>query len=172
MPEPRKRASQTRKAAPRTDLTAKRRAEQQAKLTEEQLAEQERMSTAAVEKEVEDSTTIDDFTGEGVTEEEMAAVGVTDVVEHDVGEAGYQDEVEEIDDFTEEGKAKAAAAEAAAAAEEGDVKLREATEIVRAREDCQFMLGAGNHYYFSAGRAAKVPKHVADHMREKGLIWD
>ena len=166
MPEPRKRASQTRKSVPRTDLTAKRRAEQQAQLTEEQLAEQERISTATAEKEVEDSTTIDDYTGEGVTEEELAQHGVTDVVEHDVGVKGYEEPVEEIDDFTEEGKAKAAAQQQVVA-EEAEVELRDATEIVRPREDCQFMLGAGNHYYFSAGRRCEGPQaRRRSHARE------
>lgn len=165
MPEAKnpKTASQTRKRTQRTDLTANRRQQAQENLTKEQEEEQARMATAAVEKEIEDSTTIDDYTGQGVTPEEMAEHGVVDVEVHEVGEQPYVPPVEEVDDLTID--------ESQIEIDTSDVKVEESAEIIRPREDCQFMMGAGNHYRFSAGRAAKVPTHVAAHMREKGLLW-
>jgi hypothetical protein len=140
-------------------------------LTKEQEEEQARLTTAATERKVENDSTIDDFTGEGVTDEEMEAHGATDVVVQDVGPEIYESERDEVVDLTgtpEERQDR----EAPKVEERPTEVLQSATEIVRPREDCHFIMGAGNLYTFSAGRAAKVPKHVADHMREKGLIWD
>lgn len=159
---PRKSASQTRTAAPRTDLTARRRDDQAKALTEEQIKEQERITTVTAAKKAEDSTTIDDFTGEGVSQEELDAYGATAVVEQQVTEPAYEPPLDEIDDKTIEPEE----------VQYEQVSVASATEIVRPREDCRFIFGAGNYYSFSAGRAAKVPAPVAAHMREKGLVWD
>lgn len=165
---PRKSASQSRKATQRTDLTARRRDKQQAELTEKELEEQARLTTASAEAEAVRDNTIDDFTGEGVTEEEKRQHGVTDVVMQDVEEEGYKPPDDEVVDLTGTQEER----DAQPVIEQETVEVQSANEIVIPREDCRFMLGAGNIYRFSAGRRAKVPAHVAAHMREKGLIWD
>jgi hypothetical protein len=43
---------------------------------------------------------------------------------------------------------------------------------IRVNEDLEKVtIGAGNHYDFEAGRRYSVPKHVADHLEEKGYVW-
>lgn len=165
---PRKSASQSRKATQRTDLTARRRDKQQAELSEKELEEQARLTTAAAEAQQEKDNTIDDFTGEGVTEEEMREHGVSEVVVQDVEEEGYQPPSDDVVDMTGTQEER----DAQPVVETEVITMQNASEIVIPREDCRFMLGAGNIYRFSAGRRAKVPAHVAAHMREKGLIWD
>lgn len=56
--------------------------------------------------------------------------------------------------------------------EEVDASLSENSVIVRVNEDIDDMtLGVGTLYTFKMGQKYKVPKAVADHLEEKGLIW-
>lgn len=153
--------------APRTDLTARRKEEQQAALSAEQQAEQQRMSTASVEQQIEDTLAIDDYTGEGVTDQEMEEHGAQVVIEHEVGPEEYVEPVDAIDDRTVPDAEREPDEEIPFEA----MVMRPSTEIVIPREDCRFILGAGNEYTFTAGRRAKVKAEVAAHMREKGLVW-
>lgn len=49
--------------------------------------------------------------------------------------------------------------------------VQDATRVIRLREDCDPTIGAGNHYNFKAMVPYKVPKHVADHLEEVGLVY-
>lgn len=52
------------------------------------------------------------------------------------------------------------------------VNTDEMPVVIRAKETIENMtFGVENHYSFQEGRQYKVPKRVADHMEEKGLIW-
>lgn len=56
--------------------------------------------------------------------------------------------------------------------EEVEINVSEAVVVIRVNEDIEDMtLGVGNNYTFKAGQKYKVPKHVADHLEEKGYIW-
>jgi hypothetical protein len=47
------------------------------------------------------------------------------------------------------------------------------TQIIRVAEDLDFVtIGVGNHYSFKAGQKYKVSKHVAQHLQEKGYLYD
>lgn len=48
---------------------------------------------------------------------------------------------------------------------------QKSSEVVRVNEDISMTYGAGNHYDFEAGKKYRVPKAVAKHLEEKGLIW-
>jgi hypothetical protein len=44
--------------------------------------------------------------------------------------------------------------------------------IVRVNESIdQMTYGAGNHYTFVAGQRYRVPRDVAEHLEEAGLVW-
>lgn len=48
----------------------------------------------------------------------------------------------------------------------------EGTRVIRVAVDLEDVtIGAGNQYTFRRGKKYKVPKHVADHLEEKGLLW-
>jgi hypothetical protein len=56
--------------------------------------------------------------------------------------------------------------------EEVEINVSEAVVVIRVNEDIEDMtLGVGNNYTFKAGQKYKVPKHVADHLEEKGYVW-
>lgn len=151
---PKKSASSTVTKSTRGDLAAKRKAELDQQHSEERAAAAEHMSLATAAAQHEADTTVANYTTEPVSDEEAAAVGATTVVDIDptapTDSAGL-----EIDGD-----------------EEADDTPPPAFEMVRPREDCRFTMGAGREFNFSAGRAAKVPFEVAQHMREKGLLWD
>lgn len=45
--------------------------------------------------------------------------------------------------------------------------------VVRVAEDLPWVtIGAGNHYSFEVGKKYKVPAHVAQHLKEKGYLYD
>lgn len=53
------------------------------------------------------------------------------------------------------------------------VELADDTVVVRVAENIQDMtIGAGNHWSFQTGKKYKVPKNVADHLKEKGYLYD
>jgi hypothetical protein len=53
------------------------------------------------------------------------------------------------------------------------VDLADNTVVVRVAEDLDMMtIGVGNHYSFKAGVKYKVQKHVAEHLQEKGYLYD
>jgi hypothetical protein len=53
------------------------------------------------------------------------------------------------------------------------VDLADDTTVIRVAEDLDMVtIGAGNHYSFKAGQKYKVQKHVADHLKEKGYLYD
>jgi hypothetical protein len=53
------------------------------------------------------------------------------------------------------------------------VSLADDSVVVRVAEDLEMMtIGAGNHYSFQAGKKYKVSQVVANHLREKGYLYD
>lgn len=45
--------------------------------------------------------------------------------------------------------------------------------IIRVAEDLDFVtIGVGQHFSFKAGQKYKVAKHVAEHLREKGYLYE
>lgn len=53
------------------------------------------------------------------------------------------------------------------------VDLADNTVVVRVAEDLDMMtIGVGNHYSFKAGVKYKVTKSVAEHLQEKGYLYD
>lgn len=54
-----------------------------------------------------------------------------------------------------------------------EVELREPTRTITVNTTLESMtFGAGNHYTFEEGRKYTVPSELADHLREKGLLWE
>lgn len=56
------------------------------------------------------------------------------------------------------------------AIEEVEVSLSEQEVIIRVNEDLNPTIGA-KAYTFKVGQKYKVPKYVADHLEEKGVLW-
>lgn len=56
------------------------------------------------------------------------------------------------------------------AVEEVEVSLSEQEVIIRVNEDLNPTIGAKS-YSFKVGQKYKVPKSVADHLEEKGVLW-
>lgn len=53
------------------------------------------------------------------------------------------------------------------------VSLADDTTVVRVAEDIENMtIGAGNNWSFQTGKKYKVPQHVAEHLKEKGYLYD
>jgi len=53
------------------------------------------------------------------------------------------------------------------------VSMADDTQIVRLSEDLEHVtIGVGKHYSFKAGQKYKVPKHVAQHLQEKGYLYE
>lgn len=53
------------------------------------------------------------------------------------------------------------------------VDLADDSTIVRVAEDIEMMtIGVGKHYSFKAGQKYKVSKAVAQHLEEKGFLYD
>lgn len=53
-----------------------------------------------------------------------------------------------------------------------EVDVPEPMVEVRISETVEMMtFGVGNHYDFEAGRRYRVPRFLADHLEEKGLLW-
>lgn len=53
------------------------------------------------------------------------------------------------------------------------VDLADDSTVIRVAEDLDFVtIGVGNHFSFKAGQKYKVAKHVAEHLKEKGYIYD
>jgi predicted dinucleotide-binding enzyme len=53
------------------------------------------------------------------------------------------------------------------------VSLADDSVVVRVAEDLEMMtIGAGNHYSFQAGKKYKVTQQVANHLKEKGYLYD
>ena len=53
-----------------------------------------------------------------------------------------------------------------------DVDVKEEIVKFRVNETLeQVTIGHGNHYDFEEGREYRAPKHIYDHLEEKGLIW-
>jgi hypothetical protein len=46
------------------------------------------------------------------------------------------------------------------------------TVVLRVNTDLEDVtIGAGNNYTFMEGQAYRVPRHVYDHLEEKGYVW-
>ena len=53
------------------------------------------------------------------------------------------------------------------------VSLADDSVVVRVAENIDMMtIGAGNHYSFETGKKYKVTKAVAEHLKEKGYLYD
>ena len=52
------------------------------------------------------------------------------------------------------------------------VSLADDTQVIRVAEDLDFVTIGGNHYSFKAGQKYKVSKQVAQHLQEKGYLYD
>jgi hypothetical protein len=53
------------------------------------------------------------------------------------------------------------------------VSLADDSVVVRVAENIDMMtIGSGNNYSFQAGKKYKVSKHVANHLQEKGYLYD
>jgi hypothetical protein len=53
------------------------------------------------------------------------------------------------------------------------VSLADDSQVIRVAEDLDFVtIGVGNHYSFKAGQKYKVAKHVAQHLQEKGYLYE
>lgn len=53
-----------------------------------------------------------------------------------------------------------------------DVDVEEPIVEFRVTENLEMVtIGQGNHYDFAQGQKYKAPKHIYDHLEEKGLIW-
>jgi hypothetical protein len=53
------------------------------------------------------------------------------------------------------------------------VSLADDTQVIRVAEDLDFVtIGAGNNYSFKAGQKYKVAKQVAQHLQEKGYLYE
>ena len=53
------------------------------------------------------------------------------------------------------------------------VDLADDATVIRVAEDLDFVtIGVGNHYSFKAGQKYKVSKAVAEHLKEKGYLYD
>jgi hypothetical protein len=56
--------------------------------------------------------------------------------------------------------------------EVGVVDVAEQTKNLRVNTTLEDVtIGAGNHYTFEEGRSYLVPKHIYDHLDEKGYVW-
>lgn len=54
----------------------------------------------------------------------------------------------------------------------GPVNDDEVPVVIRAKETLENVtIGVGNNYNFVEGKQYRVPKRVADHLEEKGLVW-
>lgn len=79
----------------------------------------------------------------------------------------YQDEVE-VTDLTEPSKPTVIDE-----VEDLGVSLADNSVVVRVAEDIEMMtIGAGNNWSFRAGKKYRVPAHVANHLKEKGYLYD
>lgn len=56
---------------------------------------------------------------------------------------------------------------------DGEAELSEtAYRTIRVNQDVEQMtVGAGTSYDFVVGQKYRVPRHIADHLEEKGLVW-
>lgn len=53
-----------------------------------------------------------------------------------------------------------------------DVDVSEKKVTFRVRETLEMVtIGHGNYYDFEQGREYTAPKHIFDHLEEKGLVW-
>ena len=53
------------------------------------------------------------------------------------------------------------------------VTTADESTVVRVAEDLDFVtIGVGNHYSFKAGQKYKVSKQVAEHLKEKGYLYE
>ena len=53
------------------------------------------------------------------------------------------------------------------------VTLADDAQVIRLAEDLEFVtIGVGNHYSFKAGQKYKVARHVAQHLQEKGYLYE
>ena len=82
-------------------------------------------------------------------------------------EKAYKDEVE-VTDLTEPSKPTVIDE-----VESVGVSLADDSVVVRVAENIDMMtIGAGNNWSFEAGKKYKVPAHVANHLKEKGYLYD
>jgi len=80
----------------------------------------------------------------------------------------YQDQTEVIDATT-----PTTAPTVIDEVESVGVSLAGDTTIIRVAEDIENMtVGAGNNWSFQAGKKYKVPLHIANHLKEKGYLYD
>lgn len=56
---------------------------------------------------------------------------------------------------------------------DGDVQVevKKPKMRVKAMADVECTVGVGNHYTLEEGRTYDLPRHVAEHLLEKGLVW-
>ena len=53
------------------------------------------------------------------------------------------------------------------------VSTADESTVIRVAEDLDFVtIGVNNHYSFQAGKKYKVSKQVAQHLQEKGYLYD
>lgn len=80
----------------------------------------------------------------------------------------YKDETE-VTDLTEPSRKATVIDEI----ESVGVSLADDYVVVRVAENIdQMTIGAGNHYSFETGKKYKVTKAVANHLQEKGYLYD
>lgn len=155
---PKKSGTATVTKSNRGDLAARRKAELDAEHAAEKTAAAEHMSLATASAQHEADTTVGNYTDEPVSAEEAAAVGAT---QEEIMDPTAPPTPPSVDDDGLE-----------IAGDAVDDTPPPVTEMVRPREDCRFTMGVGTDFHFLAGRAYKVKFEVAQHMREKGLLWD
>ena len=81
-------------------------------------------------------------------------------------------EVETEDDEPRDAAADVQGVQAASQVVAKPVAVSEAYRVIRTNCDLeQVTIGHGTSWNFEQGVRYKVPKHVADHLEEKGLVW-
>lgn len=91
------------------------------------------------------------------------------VVEWDAEKNGPK--VESSDSADAEGKQDAPKSDSPVAVSR-QVQVKDEIVSFKVRETLEMVtIGAGNHYTFEEGKTYKYPKHIYDHLEEKGMIW-
>ena len=140
------------------DLTGRQRAAAQKKNAEEQAEAAERMAMISAQKEIQLRDEVVDLSDpnniEVVKDPEIKdprAKG-TDGLENEI-------EVEEVGTDVR-----------SATLEETEVDVKEQNVVVRVNDAIE-MTYAGVSYEMEPGPKYRLPKHIADHLEERGLIW-
>ena len=145
----------SRTAGPKAgDLTGRQRAAAAKQNAEEQAARREEMAMISAQKEIElrdevvDLSNPDQPTTLKDDEVKDPRIQGTDGLEDEIVEAEVRD----------------------AALEETEVDTKEKLVVVRVNEDVE-MTFAGAEYKMEQGPKYRLPRHIADHLDERGYIW-